>query len=51
MIVPALQASELYRFYHIGDDEVIALRGVSIALSPGEFVALHGPSSSGKSTP
>ncbi len=45
-----LEAHSLYRFFHAGDDETLALQGVSLALQQGELVAVTGPSGSGKST-
>lgn len=47
---PLLSARELYRFFHAGDDETFALRGVSLDVHAREMVAVVGPSGSGKST-
>ncbi len=50
MTAPALEARDLYRFFRAGDEETLALRGVSLTVDRGEVVAVVGPSGSGKST-
>jgi putative ABC transport system ATP-binding protein len=47
---PALEAREMFRFFRSGDEETLALRGVSLEVYSGEIVAVTGPSGSGKST-
>jgi putative ABC transport system ATP-binding protein len=48
--VTVLRARELYRFYRAGEEETLALRGVSIAVPAGRLLTVAGPSGSGKST-
>jgi len=47
---PVIQLADIHKTYQTGEVEVKAVRGVSLEIFQGEFVALMGASGSGKST-
>ena len=48
--MPVISVRDLIKTYSVGEVKVHALRGVSLDIEPGEFVAAAGPSGSGRST-
>ncbi|MFH1649877.1 MAG: ABC transporter ATP-binding protein [Candidatus Woesearchaeota archaeon] len=47
---PIIELKNVWKIYEMGSQQVQALRGMTIAIMPGEFIAIMGPSGSGKST-
>jgi putative ABC transport system ATP-binding protein len=50
MQTPAMRLDDVHKYYEMGETRVHALRGISVEVAAGEFVAIMGASGSGKST-
>ena len=47
---PLIELKDIYKIYHMGDEDVRANDGITLNIYKGEFVAIVGKSGSGKST-
>ncbi|MEP6986841.1 MAG: ATP-binding cassette domain-containing protein, partial [Chloroflexota bacterium] len=48
--IPTLTIQDVFKIYKEGDVETVALRGATLTVERGAFVAIQGRSGSGKST-
>ncbi len=46
----AVRAEKLKKVYHLYKEEIVALKGIDVAIKKGEFVSIMGPSGAGKTT-
>ncbi len=49
-VLPLVTTVDLWRTYYLGSEEINALKGVSLTVMPGQFIAVIGRSGSGKTT-